>query len=222
MYLFYINAVQLPIPPSKIEIKTKSRNKTIDLINEGEVSVLKQGGLKEISFKCALPRNPYPFSTKVILPPEVYIQGLEALKQTKKVFQFIIIRTLPNGIPLIPTNIKCTLEDFSVIEDANNGLDVDVSITLKQYKHYGLKEINVIDTDSTGATSTANVKSNRSAETAPNNTTYTIKKGDCLYNIAKKELGDGSRWKEIFNLNKSKISNPNLIYPNQKITLPNK
>lgn len=222
MYLFFLNAVQLPIPPSKIEIKTKSRNKTIDLINEGEVSVLKENGLKEISFKALLPRNKYPFSNAVFVSPEIYIQGLELLKSTKKVFQFIIIKTLPNGMPLIPTNIKCTLEDFNVIEDAKNGLDVEVSITLKQYKHYGLKEINIIDDVSNVDTKTASVKSNRSAETAPNDSTYTVQQGDCLYNIAKKKLGDGSRWKEIFELNKSKISNPNMIYIDQKLVLPAK
>ena len=53
------------------------------------------------------------------------------------------------------------------------------------------------------------------------NKTYIVKKGDCLYNIAKKELGDGARWKEIYNLNKDKIENPDLIYPDQKLTLPN-
>ena len=51
-------------------------------------------------------------------------------------------------------------------------------------------------------------------------TTYTVKSGDCLWNIAKKYLGDGSRYTEIYNLNKDKIKNPNLIYPNQVLTLP--
>ena len=41
MYLFFINGVQLPVTPSKIDIKTKSNNKQINLINEGDVSVLK-------------------------------------------------------------------------------------------------------------------------------------------------------------------------------------
>lgn len=47
-----------------------------------------------------------------------------------------------------------------------------------------------------------------------------MKKGDCLWNIAKLFLGDGSRWREIYNLNTDKIVNPNLIYPGQVLTLP--
>lgn len=43
--------------------------------------------------------------------------------------------------------------------------------------------------------------------------TYTVKRGDCLYNIAKK-LGIKD-WHTIYNWNKAKIKNPNLIYPGQ-------
>ena len=60
----------------------------------------------------------------------------------------------------------------------------------------------------------------RETTNAPKAASYTVKSGDCLWNIAKKQLGDGSRWKEIYELNKDKIKNPNLIYPDQSLTLP--
>ena len=50
--------------------------------------------------------------------------------------------------------------------------------------------------------------------------TYTVVKGDCLWNIAKKYLGSGSKWREIYNLNKDKIKNANLIYPGQVLKMP--
>lgn len=51
--------------------------------------------------------------------------------------------------------------------------------------------------------------------------TYTVKRGDNLSAIARKELGKASRWTEIYNLNKSVIgSNPNLIYAGQVLVLP--
>jgi len=51
--------------------------------------------------------------------------------------------------------------------------------------------------------------------------TYTVKKGDSLWKIAEKYLGSGSKWKEIYNLNKKVIgNNPNLIYAGQVLTLP--
>ncbi|WP_214630875.1 5'-nucleotidase C-terminal domain-containing protein [Paenibacillus agaridevorans] len=50
--------------------------------------------------------------------------------------------------------------------------------------------------------------------------TYTVTKGDTLYSIAKKTLNDGRRWKQIYELNKNTIKNPNFIYPGQVIVLP--
>ncbi|NLF00556.1 MAG: LysM peptidoglycan-binding domain-containing protein [Anaerolineales bacterium] len=49
---------------------------------------------------------------------------------------------------------------------------------------------------------------------------YVVKSGDSLSKIAKEQLGDAKRWPEIFELNKDKIKNPNLIYPGQELTLP--
>ena len=49
-YQFYLDGVQLPVAPSKLQLKIKNQNKTMALINESEVNVLKLPGLTEISF----------------------------------------------------------------------------------------------------------------------------------------------------------------------------
>lgn len=42
---------------------------------------------------------------------------------------------------------------------------------------------------------------------------YVVKKGDCLWSIAEKQLGDGMRWSGIYEINKAVIGeDPNLIY----------
>ncbi len=50
--------------------------------------------------------------------------------------------------------------------------------------------------------------------------TYTVQPGDNLSKIAEKYLGDSSRWKEIYEANKAVISNPNVIYVGQQLTVP--
>lgn len=50
--------------------------------------------------------------------------------------------------------------------------------------------------------------------------TYTVGKDDTLWRIAQSKLGDGNRWKEIYELNKDKISNPNVIFPGLSLRLP--
>lgn len=55
---------------------------------------------------------------------------------------------------------------------------------------------------------------------APANQTYTVKSGDSLSKIAKHLYGDAKKWRKIFDANKDKIKNPDLIYPGQVFTIP--
>jgi nucleoid-associated protein YgaU len=60
-----------------------------------------------------------------------------------------------------------------------------------------------------------------SSSTAPGpNRTITVKKGDSLSKIAKRELGDANKWQAIFDANRDQISNPDLIQPGQVLVLP--
>ncbi len=51
---------------------------------------------------------------------------------------------------------------------------------------------------------------------------YKVVRGDCLWNIAKKEkiYGDPFRWPVIYKANKDKIRDPDLIYPRQVFKIP--
>ncbi len=48
---------------------------------------------------------------------------------------------------------------------------------------------------------------------------YTVVSGDSLSSIAEKQLGDRTMWRDIFNLNKGLIRDPNRIYPGQVLAL---
>ena len=59
------------------------------------------------------------------------------------------------------------------------------------------------------------------APQAPGIRTYTVIKGDSLSKIAKQFYGDANRWQRIFEANKDKIKDPDLIYPGQVLKIPN-
>src|SRR6476619_335318 len=50
--------------------------------------------------------------------------------------------------------------------------------------------------------------------------TYTVKSGDSLSKIAKHIYGDGNKWQRIYEANRDKIKNPDLIHPGQELTIP--
>ena len=222
-YTMYLDGVPLPITPSKLDIRIGNQNKTVTLINEGEINILKSPGLIDVSFDALIPQTPYPFA---IYPDgfkdvEHFLSKFEELKAEKTPFQFILSRVTPSGKLLFDTNIKVALEEWRIIEDAREGLDLTVSIKLKQYKAYGTKLVNVTTSTSASSPPIASVTEPRDDSSAPKPKSYTVKAGDTLWIIAKKTLGDGSRYPEIHNLNRDKIPNPNVIRVGQVLTLPN-
>ena len=59
-----------------------------------------------------------------------------------------------------------------------------------------------------------------SAPTSGAGQTYTVKSGDSLSKIAKRVYGDASKWQRIYEANRDKIKNPDLIHPGQEFTIP--
>ena len=224
-YHFYLDKILCPIAPSKLQLKVKGQNKTLTLINEGAINILRKTGLTEISFELLLPNVKYPFATykSEFQNAKYFLDELEKLKTANKPFQFIVTRTFPNGKMLFDTNIKVSLEDYTIEENAKDGFDVTVSVKLKQYREYGTKIYNVTSTNNSGTNgSVQNARGSESSPAPSTNKTYTVKSGDCLWNIAKKFYGNGSKYTVIYNANKDKIKNPNLIYPGQVLTIPAK
>ena len=51
---------------------------------------------------------------------------------------------------------------------------------------------------------------------------YTVKAGDTLSKISKQFYGDGNAYMKIFNANKDKLKDPNMIHPGQQLVIPNR
>jgi nucleoid-associated protein YgaU len=57
-------------------------------------------------------------------------------------------------------------------------------------------------------------------ETPEKPTKYVVKKGDSLWRIAGKVYGNPLKWPRIYRANKDQIKNPNRIYPNMVLIIP--
>ena len=106
-YDVYLKDCLLPVTPDKIQIKINNANKTVKLINEGEINVLKNAGLTDIEFECEVPqvRQPYAVYKSGFKGAGYFLDIFEGLKTGKKPFQLIVCRRMPDGKQLLNTNI---------------------------------------------------------------------------------------------------------------------
>ncbi|MBS6366577.1 MAG: LysM peptidoglycan-binding domain-containing protein [Clostridiales bacterium] len=234
MYQFYMDDMLLPVTPGAMTLKVANQNKTVTLINEGEINILKLPGLSKISFNALLPNRQYPFAqySGGFQDAQYYLSKLETLKTSCQPFQFNVIRTDDSGSLLMQSQpMQVSLESYELEENAEEyEFDVMAKIELLQYKPYGTKTIEFKKTETT---TEATVTEKRDTSTAPKTTGgYTVVSGDNLWDIARVKLGDGSRMNEIYELNRDTIeaaakkygrsssSNGWWIYPGTVLQLP--
>ena len=223
-YDFYLGKCLLPVTPSKLTTKINNGNDTVKLINEGEINLPKLAELTDFDFECDLPqvKQPYAVYKSGFQGADYFLNQFEELKSSMKPFQFIVCRRKPDGKKLFNTNIKVTLEDYKIVEDAKEGFDVKVKVSLKQWKDWGTKTIKISISSQKPKAAPEPVRPPSPAAPTPSaSQTYTVVRGDCLWNIAKKFYGSGAKYTVIYNANKGVIGgNPNLIYPGQVLTIP--
>ena len=232
-YDFYFKygskVLTFPITPGELSIKIGSNNKTVTLISEGDINILKSPSLVEVEFDARFPMRQYPFAREFTNFGE-YWEIFKELKAKKQSFRFIVSRTNPKGTRTWDTNILVALEDLTLKENADEGDDVIISFKLKQYKEYGIKTVKLEKvSDNTTSTSSKNRSTDGKGSTS---SVYVVQSGDCLWNIAKAAYGDATKWTKIYEANKAAIeadakkhgksssSNGHWIWPGLKLTIP--
>lgn len=217
MYYMYLDRMEIPIPPAEMTTNIAGKNETIDLIGKGEVNIIKPPGLTEVSFKFMLPNSNYPFNQSTLFKgrkAKYYLDELEKLKK-KGVIQFIMVRMSPKGAMLAMTNMKATLEDWSIEEAAEEGLDMYANVKLKKWKDWGAKRIEVT-TDENGKV-TGTVQGDR--PTTGKEVPKSVKSGfgATLQQVVRTQLGNPDNLFAIAALNK--IAVPALLTYGQLIKL---
>ena len=187
--------IHLPVNPERITCQTGNRIQTFNVIELGEIS---------------LPRGRVPtrFSFEGFFPGEVrknspMVKGWGSPKDI--VEQLTAWRNEGVKLRLLVTE---TPINHDVYFDGNGGFEYEF-----RGGHgdcwYIMRFVEA-----------RNLTETRVRPALPILKTYTVKPGDTLWAIAKKTLGDGSRWREIYNNNVDVIGkDPNLIRPGQVLRI---
>lgn len=138
MHGFYLGDVRLPVAPKSFKVTIDNKNETVDLASGGAYKVINEPGLTSYQFEFYIPHDensmPWAVYEYGYKSPQFYFEYLEDLKtfetKTDRIFQFMVIEDKPN--PTI-ISVPCTLEDYSIEQDADNGLDYVVSVKLERY-----------------------------------------------------------------------------------------
>lgn len=202
-----------PVTPSQVQTKVGNCNETVQILQMGQVNLLKNAGLEEVRFRVLFPGRQYHFVQveEGFREPSYFLERLKDYKKAQKPVQLIIFRRLADGSQIFCSNVEMGLEEYTIVEQGGEQGDFWVEIALKEYR----KMQSIAYRPVGGGNTLEKQPTQRPAkETAK---TYVVKKGDNLWNIAKKELGDGSKFGEL--AKKNGISNPSLIYPGQVIKL---
>lgn len=197
--------LQLPVKPTDFTVAVAHRNTLVNVIQLGDINLMGKTGLREISLSSFFPAKDYNFSINTDRQDPIdCVNQIEEWRTSGDPVRVIITELL---------NMEATIESFVWGEQDATG-DIYYTVSLKEYKKIKTKTATV-----TIATVTPTTRTTQSEDTN-SGTTYTVVSGDSLWKISKQFYGNGSKYMTIYNANTDKISNPNLIYVGQVLTIP--
>lgn len=202
--------LQIPVLPEKFTVSVGSKNSSVDVTGLGEITIKQSRPAYQFSFSSFFPVTSFPGIENVALSdPQSCVDRIEGWIDGDKPVHVIIAGA--------NVDAYCTIEKFTHYEQGGDVGTIYYDLSLKEYREVTVRQVTV-QTE----TQTATVEQ---TETRVDNTvapkTYTVKKGDCLWNIAKALYGSGADYTKIYEANKGTIGgNPNLIYAGQVLTIP--
>lgn len=208
---------RLPVNPPEIEVEIPGEGKTYRIVALGEINSIQTPSLSEISFESVFPAQRYPFVVgEELLEPSSYVEMIDEWRSQKKVVRLIVT----DGT--VDINMLASIEDFTWREVAGAVGDIEYEMTLRQYRPYGPKlvEIKTIVQNNQSVTIASAEKKETRSDTKPQPRVHVLKSGETLWALAQKYLGNGNRWPEIARLNGIKDSQVRSLRVGMQIKIP--
>lgn len=191
----------LPVTPPSFAIDHGIRIETIHIHTLGDVNIAGYRTLASIKIDCLFPARSYPFSL-ADENPYTYVKTFQKFCDKGKVIRFII--------PDTPVNLPVLVESITYSE-RDGTHDVYASLALREYRPLSAVKVEPSGTEN---------QSRPEAAAVDKPTTYIVESGDTLSSICRKFYGDANLYPKVADVNK--ITNPHLIFPGQKLNMPDK
>ena len=205
--------IRFPMMPEKLTIGADAKFMSYSIISLGDVKLPRGKGIEEVSWSGTFPgesRKGAPF-IKAFTKPDSLIKNLRSYRDKGTKCTLLVTGTC--------INLTVYISKFTGKYVGAGDFQYEIEfIVAQEIKIYTTSELKI---STPQAPRPAPKKETKKTETESKTRTFPVKSGDCLWRIAQKFLGSGSRYTEIYNLNRDKISNPNLIYPGQVLRIPN-
>lgn len=131
--------IELPVNPAEITVKRESDDKTESVIKLGEVNLLGEDKLQDISIDSSFPVDPkaehYVSALELLDSAQTYIDWIESARELKKPIRLVISTT--------KVSLKCTIASFEY--GMKNGYDGEYiyTLALKEFRSFEAKKIGV-------------------------------------------------------------------------------
>lgn len=229
MYFNYDNDKKVyvvPVLPEKIEVKCNGRTTSIDIDKFGEILHKGKRDAISISFSSYFPaiysQSYCACTANEFKTPKIWHNWMLSLENAANPCHFVL-----EGSPFA-LNMYADIVSYSAAETGGDVGTISYSLELKEHRKPTISTYKKSTGKSTAKVSTSGKRSNNKSKEK----TYTVKTGDCLWNIAKMFYGDGSKYTIIYMANKAVIekvarkhgrsssNNGNWIYPGTILTIP--
>ena len=207
-----------PLAPGQHDLRLRTRNR--DGSNtDGEAPVVMSVPAGEQGTKTLAVRMNSDGSSDILQGPAGQPGGLGIVSVTLSHHDRLTIRgTAPAGAS-IRLYVDGMAKGLAVAGQQGNWR---LTVTVDQSDAPRLIRADQTGSDGTSVTARAETSFTPPAADLPPEDSVTVRPGNSLWRIARRSLGSGLAYAEIYEANRDQIRNPDLIYPGQVLKLPQK
>lgn len=206
--------IRLPMNPEEINQSRELETEEFSVLKLGKIVQAGDNGLLKIEFEAQFPSKVSRLveTSNGFKNADYYRNKFDTWMSNKKPVRFICSNGISKDLSLL-----VLITNLDIKEVAGEEGDYYIKFSLMEYKPYSLKVLE----NNPSIVYKPPTPPRPANPPKPPYKMYTIVSGDCLWNIAKRFLGNGARYMEIYNINRPPLGgNPNLIYPGQQIKIP--